>query len=162
MDLPATTRNQIENRISIHISILKLPRGHAANSRYKKAFMTTMSTTMHIHTYDAMQCRLSVMTTGQNVQTNKQTNKKRVEFLSKITQHLQREMDEFLDKITQHLQPLLAYLQLKKLTRKQLPLDFCVFRGISPSRRTLGHYAGGASPILHVPTFPWKYFHFTT
>jgi CBS-domain-containing membrane protein len=59
--------------------------------------------------------------------TNKQTNKKRVEFLGKITQHLQREMDEFLDKITQHLQLLLAYLQLKKLTRKQLALDFCVF-----------------------------------
>jgi hypothetical protein len=32
---------------------------------------------------------------------------------------------------------------------------------ISLSTRTIGHYAGGAPPILYVPTFPWKYFIFT-
>jgi hypothetical protein len=26
------------------------------------------------------------------------------------------------------------------------------------SRRTLGHYPEGASPILHVLMFPWEYF----
>jgi hypothetical protein len=78
-----------------------------------------------------MQYRLSVKTTEQNLQTNKQ----RVEFLGKITQHLQREMDEFLNKITQHLQLLLAYLQLKKRTGTQLPLNFlCVyFEGSLPA-----------------------------
>jgi hypothetical protein len=46
-------------------------------------------------------------------------------------------------------------------SRKQLPFYFkCVFWGISPSRRTLRHYAGGASPILYVPMFSWKYFFF--
>jgi hypothetical protein len=35
-------------------------------------------------------------------------------------------------------------------------LFLCVFWGISPSRRTLGCYASGAPPIVHVPTFPWK------
>jgi hypothetical protein len=58
----------------------------------------------------------------------------RVEFLGKITQHLQREMDEFLNKRTQHLQLLLAYVQLKKLSRQQLPVDFCVyFKGSLPA-----------------------------
>jgi hypothetical protein len=36
---------------------------------------------------------------------------------------------------------------------------YVYFEGSPPNRRTLGHrYAKGASPIVHVPTFPWKYF----
>jgi hypothetical protein len=35
-------------------------------------------------------------------------------------------------------------------------LFLCVFWGISPSRRTLGRYARGASQIVHVLTFPWR------
>jgi len=40
----------------------------------------------------------------------------------------------------------------------------CILRDLSPppwppyGRRTLRHYAKGASPILYVPTIPWKYF----
>jgi hypothetical protein len=37
----------------------------------------------------------------------------------------------------------------------------CILRKSPPPsliRRTLGPYAKGASPILCVPTFPWKYF----
>ncbi len=36
-------------------------------------------------------------------------------------------------------------------------ISVCILR-VSPSRTTLGCYAGGALPILYVPMFPWKYF----
>jgi hypothetical protein len=35
---------------------------------------------------------------------------------------------------------------------------YVYFEGSPPSRRTLGPYARGVPPIVHVPTFPWKYF----
>jgi hypothetical protein len=42
---------------------------------------------------------------------------------------------------------------------EELSLYFYVyFEESPPSRRTLGHYAEGAPPILYVPKFPWKYF----
>jgi hypothetical protein len=34
----------------------------------------------------------------------------------------------------------------------------CILREIFPRKKTLGHCARGAPPILYVPMFPWKYF----
>jgi len=43
-------------------------------------------------------------------------------------------------------------------TRGKSFLFMCVVWGISPSRRTLVCFAGGAPLILYVFMFPWKYF----
>jgi hypothetical protein len=56
---------------------------------------------------------------------------------------------------------LLCLIQSKKCVNvcKQLPFYFYVyFEGSTPEKKTLGHCARGAPPILYVPMFPWKYF----
>jgi hypothetical protein len=55
---------------------------------------------------------------------------------------------------------LVNYSIIQCFTNNTLFISICIW-GIFPSRRTLGHYAEGAHPILYVPMFPWKYFLFT-